>query len=1168
MYTTSDDVPRSISEALEETQGNLTGLSIPDMLSQLSFTLQEALDPQKGNMVDESEDEEGDGGDVDGWDSDIVMDDDDDDGDGDSGMGFSDEEYGWSPRPPQTSGSPTTSSRREGADSDMAGVVRKLSADLKEAKFAGFRVGYLGNEVNPIVCVSFRLSALDISEEAMQAWKVNEDQYLVCLIRYIGRYRSLEQILHEDERFGKTHVEVRVDLCDSYKPTLVNALQLFGQQCEGSSTTADDARSYAPNKPRKMVRSFISKPLKALMNERFIKILRYRHSYGLSWSGAEQFFNDYQGKSITSSEPLDSKYIDSDHPTSASAAAQSILASDHLVDHGPGASFPLIAMQFALRHFVRCTEFCLVCHCKTNDAFEALRPYVCSKSLCLYQYMALGLGPSLEWEIKSQPYVTDLLISFTYVSACGGRLNDFPTGLGFLVPSALLHTDVQKPGTSEAADVKGYRVMFERSKMSVKFEEGTTQLVRAGDWVVLTNFANKHIQLHCRVRDASVWPMLELSEPIVSQRPSDLTKSANEPMESGYIEARLIVYDQNFDELELAGKRTMIMILLNTLPSVEDMAKYLNDTFKGSPPTLTTWRDRISNSALDVLRWIVASNRSCIIQDDPDPVNRKDKRFIPHSGDNRIGGMVGYMQFRFAQGAPDKEHRFVQSVAVSSANKKHPTLFAWHGSSLANWHGILREGLHFKDTLHGRAYGNGVYMSPDFNTSLGYTGASWRGDSQNLNSWGQSKLGISTAISLNEVVNAPAEFTSNSPHYVVSQLDWIQTRYLFVKCTAIEDNANQVPRKASNSVVYYAQDPHHVVKGLDGKATAIPMTAFSQQRRLALSGITQPEDSSNEAAKQPPAPEAAPQPKKRAKLFSLIDKTLSVGSSSNLNSTPSNLSFLGVHGGGSGDDTDTEDLTILLRCDEDAEPTKKGKEVAQQPNSTSFVSSALNKFTSGKEAPKTDFIPGTLDSSTLSLLAAPSYATPSATKSLQRDLKTTLQAQETQPPHELGWYIDPNLINTVYQWIVELHSFDPKIPLTNDLKKANLKSIVLELRFPKEYPISPPFVRVIRPRFLGFQQGGGGHVTAGGALCMELLTNSGWSAVSSIESVLLQVRMAIQSTDPQAARLESGQNANQGSVREYSVPEAVDAYVRSCRMHGWEVPKDFEQSTRNGWMPN
>ncbi|KAJ9640899.1 hypothetical protein H2199_005567 [Coniosporium tulheliwenetii] len=106
--------------------------------------------------------------------------------------------------------------------------------------------------------------------------------------------------------------------------------------------------------------------------------------------------------------------------------------------------------------------------------------------------------------------------------------------------------------------------------------------------------------------------------------------------------------------------------------------------------------------------------------------------------------------------------------------------------------------------------------------------------------------------------------------------------------------------------------------------------------------------------------------------------------------------------------------------------------------------------------------------------------------------------------------------------------------------------------------MAPPFVRIIRPRFLGFMQGGGGHVTAGGALCMELLTNNGWSAVSSIESVLLQVRLAMSSLDPKPARLENG------PVREYGVGEAVEAFIRACRTHGWTVPEGFAQMAYGG----
>ena len=170
---------------------------------------------------------------------------------------------------------------------------------------------------------------------------------------------------------------------------------------------------------------------------------------------------------------------------------------------------------------------------------------------------------------------------------------------------------------------------------------------------------------------------------------------------------------------------------------------------------------------------------------------------------------------------------------------------------------------------------------------------------------------------------------------------------------------------------------------------------------------------------------------------------------------------------------------------------------------------------------------------------------------MQKELAATLKIQNATPFHELGWYIDSELVTNVYQWIVELHSFEPQLPLAKDMAGRGLKSVVLEIRFGGSYPMSPPFVRVIRPRFLSFMMGGGGHVTAGGALCMELLTNSGWSVASNIESVLVQVRAAISSTDPKPARLENG------PVRDYGVGEAIEAYIRACQAHGWEIPKDF-----------
>lgn len=47
--------------------------------------------------------------------------------------------------------------------------------------------------------------------------------------------------------------------------------------------------------------------------------------------------------------------------------------------------------------------------------------------------------------------------------------------------------------------------------------------------------------------------------------------------------------------------------------------------------------------------------------------------------------------------------------------------------------------------------------------------------------WPGSELKAASAMCLNEIVNAPQEYTSYKPHLVVQHVDWIQCRYLFVK---------------------------------------------------------------------------------------------------------------------------------------------------------------------------------------------------------------------------------------------------------------------------------------------------------------------------------------------------------------------------------------------------
>lgn len=74
-------------------------------------------------------------------------------------------------------------------------------------------------------------------------------------------------------------------------------------------------------------------------------------------------------------------------------------------------------------------------------------------------------------------------------------------------------------------------------------------------------------------------------------------------------------------------------------------------------------------------------------------------------------------------------------------------------------------------------------------------------------------------------------------------------------------------------------------------------------------------------------------------------------------------------------------------------------------------------------------------------------------------------------------------------------------------------------------------------------------MVAGGSICVELLTQSGWKKDYTIEHVLLVVHQALSDLDPVPARLIG--------TWEYSVQEAVSAYIRVTRTHGWRVPQNW-----------
>jgi len=136
--------------------------------------------------------------------------------------------------------------------------------------------------------------------------------------------------------------------------------------------------------------------------------------------------------------------------------------------------------------------------------------------------------------------------------------------------------------------------------------------------------------------------------------------------------------------------------------------------------------------------------------------------------------------------------------------------------------------------------------------------------------------------------------------------------------------------------------------------------------------------------------------------------------------------------------------------------------------------------------------------------------------------------------------------DNMYVWIASLDMDQFEVPkeLKGDFtlfaqRTGKPKHLVFEVRFDAKFPFSPPFLRVIRPRF-AFHTG---HITVGGSVCMQSITPSGWIPVRTVESIFIEILFNM---GEGGARLD----LNQLGV-DYSLAEAQDAFVRVAKQHNW-----------------
>lgn len=160
------------------------------------------------------------------------------------------------------------------------------------------------------------------------------------------------------------------------------------------------------------------------------------------------------------------------------------------------------------------------------------------------------------------------------------------------------------------------------------------------------------------------------------------------------------------------------------------------------------------------------------------------------------------------------------------------------------------------------------------------------------------------------------------------------------------------------------------------------------------------------------------------------------------------------------------------------------------------------------------------------------------TKRLMREFLQVSKSSECINPIFAAELVEESL----FEWNVKLFTIDPDSPLFKDMTDLGHTFISLNLSFPENFPFSPPFMRVVKPKIEG------GFVLDGGAICMELLTPSGWSSAYTVEAMIMQF----------AALVVKGKGRiDKASKGEFNKRDAESSFKRLVKTHeryGWITP--------------
>ena len=154
---------------------------------------------------------------------------------------------------------------------------------------------------------------------------------------------------------------------------------------------------------------------------------------------------------------------------------------------------------------------------------------------------------------------------------------------------------------------------------------------------------------------------------------------------------------------------------INALKDFEKIDKTLNSEFFL----------KYSNSVKKMLIYLHKFDTDMLLENDIGTDSYMLLRFFLMSLESDINEIdifdkteYNFTQYSFKH-QPEKEKIF------NKQTKNESTCYLFHGSGKENWFSIMRNGLkvasHSKLMVNAAAYGRGIYMSPNYNTSLGYS---------------------------------------------------------------------------------------------------------------------------------------------------------------------------------------------------------------------------------------------------------------------------------------------------------------------------------------------------------------------------------------------------------------------------------------------------------------